>query len=145
TEDKWIQRAQAVEGNRAVVHHIVVFIVPPGQKFNPEREGRVLVGTAPGDMPLILPPGIAKKVPAGAKLVFQMHYTPNGIAQKDRSSVGLIFAKEPPKHEIKVRAIAQNKFAIPPGDESYRVESTSTFKKDTLVLTISRHMHLRGK
>ncbi len=64
TEDKWVQRAQAVEGNRAVVHHNVVFIVPPGQRFNPEREGRVLVGTAPGDMPLILPPGVSKRIPA---------------------------------------------------------------------------------
>ena len=40
TEDKWVERAQAVAGNRSVVHHIVVFIVPPGQRFSPEKADR---------------------------------------------------------------------------------------------------------
>ena len=33
-------------------------------------------------MPLVLQPGVAKKIPAGSDLIFQMHYTPNGQAQK---------------------------------------------------------------
>ena len=145
TEDKWVQRAQAVEGNRSVVHHIVVFIVPPGQRFNPEKEGRVLVGTAPGDMPLMLPPGVSKKIPAGAKLVFQMHYTPNGTVQKDRSSVGVIFAKEPPQRQVYSLPVLNPRFAVPPGDDNYQVESQWTFKDDALIHSFMPHMHLRGK
>src|SRR5438876_1052681 len=79
----------------------------------------VLCGTAPGDMPLILPPGVAKKVPAGSKLVFQMHYTPNGTAYKDRSAVGVIFAKEPPQHEVAAVTVMEPRFRIPPGAENY--------------------------
>ena len=75
----------------------------------------MLAGTAPGDMPLKLPPGMAKKVPAGSKLVFQMHYTPNGTAQKDRSSIGLIFAKEPPQRQVWSLPVMNPGFAIPPG------------------------------
>lgn len=145
TEDKWVQRAQAIEGNRSVVHHIVVFIVPPGQKFDPEKEGRVLVGTAPGDMPLLLPPGTAKKIPAGARLVFQMHYTPNGTVQKDRSYVGIIFAKEPPKRQAYSLPVLNPKFAIPPNADNYQVESQWTFKDDAFILSFMPHMHLRGK
>jgi hypothetical protein len=145
TEDKWVQRAEAIEGNRSVVHHIVVFILPPGQRFNPEKAGRVLVGTAPGDMPLKLPPGTAKKIPAGSKLVFQMHYTPNGSAQKDRSSVGLIFAKEPPKLQALSLPVMNPRFAIPPGDDNYKVESQFTFRNNVLILSFMPHMHLRGK
>ena len=145
TEDKWVERAQAVEGNRSVVHHIVVFVVGPGQKFNPEKEGRVLVGTAPGDMPLLLQPGMAKKVPAGAKLVFQMHYTPNGTPQKDRSSVGLIFAKETPKRQVYSLPVLNPRFAIPPGKDNYQVESEWTFHDDAQILGFMPHMHLRGK
>jgi peroxiredoxin len=145
TEDKWVQRAQAIEGNRSVVHHIVVFIVPPGQRFNPEKVGRVLVGTAPGDMPLMLAPGVAKKIPAGSNLVFQMHYTPNGTAQKDRSYVGLIFAKEPPKLQAMSLPVLNPRFAIPPGADNYRVESEWTFRDDVLILSFMPHMHLRGK
>jgi peroxiredoxin len=145
TEDKWVQRAQAVEGNRSVVHHIVVFIVAPGQKFDPEKEGRVLVGTAPGDMPLMLPPGTAKKVPAGARLVFQMHYTPNGTVQKDRSYVGMIFAKEPPKRQAYSLPVLNARFAIPPKADNHQVESAWTFRDNALILSFMPHMHLRGK
>ena len=51
-----------------------------------------MTATAPGASPLLLADGMAKRVPAGSKLVFQMHYTPNGSPQQDRSSVGLMFA-----------------------------------------------------
>ena len=76
----------------------------------PTRPGSVLCGMAPGDMPLILPPGFAKKIPAGARLVFQMHYTPNGKAQTDHSSIGLIFAKKPPKHRVLTKPIHNGRF-----------------------------------
>src|SRR5262249_28254267 len=91
TEDRWLVRAESKAGADPVVHHIVVFIVRADQQFDPDDpRAAVLCGTAPGDMPTIVPEGTAKRIPAGAKLVFQMHYTPNGTAQKDRSSVGLI-------------------------------------------------------
>jgi peroxiredoxin/mono/diheme cytochrome c family protein len=150
-EDVWIQAAEARPGNRAVVHHIIVYImkVQAGRAQRQRTEDGIgegfLVGYAPGDMPLVLPPGMAKKIPKGHSLLFQMHYTPNGTEQTDRSSVGLIFAKEPPKHEVRTRAIAQPKFAIPPGAGSHKVVSASTFQKDTLLLSFLPHMHLRGK
>ncbi len=56
----------------------------------------MLAGTAPGEMPSIFEPGMAVRIPAGSKIIFQMHYTPNGKAQKDKSSIGVIWAKEPP-------------------------------------------------
>jgi len=147
TEDRWISRAEAKPGNLAVVHHIVIFIIEPGRKFIPKAgNAPVLCGTAPGDMPVILPPGMAKKVPAGSELVFQMHYTPNGMAQKDRSSVGLIFAKEPPKFEVGVRPIANPvMLRIPPGDDNFQMESQYVLPRDSLILSFMPHMHLRGK
>ena len=56
-----------------------------------------LTAYAPGELSSALPPGSAKHIPKDSILIFQMHYTPNGVEQTDRSSVGLIFAKEPPK------------------------------------------------
>ena len=55
-------------GNRAVVHHIIVFFRPP--ESSRWRGRGHLCGTAPGDPPLILPPGIAKRIPAGSELIF---------------------------------------------------------------------------
>lgn len=147
-EDVWVQAAEAKPGNAAVVHHIIAYVADPKNlKRNPEDgigDG-FLVGFAPGDMPAVFEPGSAKKVPKGSMLVFQMHYTPVATEEKDRSSVGLIFAKEPPKQQVKTRAIAQSRLSIPPGEANHKVTSASTFRQDSLLISFLPHMHLRGK
>jgi peroxiredoxin len=148
TEDRWVQFAEAKPGNSAIVHHIIVYIFDPkeGRKPSEDRVGNgFLVGYAPGDMPLVLAPGQAKKVPKGAVLMFQMHYTPNGVAQGDRSSIGLIFAKEPPKAEVRTRSIDTRGFVIPPGDGNHKVVSATRFDRDATLISFLPHMHLRGK
>jgi peroxiredoxin len=150
TEDRWIQAAEARPGAPEVVHHIIIFILAPGEVFRPDAPGAVLTGTAPGEMPLVLPPGQAKKIPAGARLLFQMHYTPNGKAQSDRSSVALIFAKQPPKHRILTNPIHNRLFisrllSIPPGADNHRIEASHTFREDVHLVAFMPHMHLRGK
>jgi peroxiredoxin/mono/diheme cytochrome c family protein len=146
TEDRWVVQAEARAGAAEVVHHVIVFIVPPGQKFDPDRPGNVvLCGSAPGDTALFLPAGTAKRVPAGSKLLFQMHYTPNGKAARDRSSVGLVFAKEPPRWEAKTMPLLNPFFLIPAGADNFKVESRHVFKQDSLILGFMPHMHLRGK
>jgi peroxiredoxin len=145
-EDRWVERAESKAGAPEVVHHIIVFVVPPGKKFssnNPQFE--TLSGTAPGEMPLILRPGMAKFVPKGSTLVFQMHYTPSGKAAKDRSYVGLIFAKEPPRKRVVTVPVYNYFFRIPPGADNHKVESWYTFQKDGHIVGFMPHMHLRGK
>ncbi len=152
TEDRWIQACEARPGNRAVVHHIIAFVTE-GAGAQRSGEGRrggrdglgYLVGVAPGEEGLILPPGMGKKIPKGASITFQMHYTPNGIAQKDRSSLGLIFCKQPPKQMVRTAAISQPTFAIPPGNGNYPVKSSARYDKETVILSFMPHMHLRGK
>jgi peroxiredoxin len=146
TEDKWIQAAEARPGNRAVVHHIIAFVSSPGDHQGSRTDrGSYLVGIAPGEEPLVLPPGMAKKIPKGASITFQMHYTPNGVEQTDRSSLGLIFSKEPPKQLVRTASIAQGQLAIPPGDGNYKTVSSASYDKETVILSFMPHMHLRGK
>jgi len=148
-EDRWVQRAEIRAGAPSVVHHSVVF-VQQGKSFDPNAPAAVLCGAAPGECPLELPDGLAKKIPAGAKLVFQMHYTPNGKAQSDRTSVALIFAKKPPRHRVITIPIYSNDFLIrfdhvPAGAENYLMESEHFFGHDAHLLNFMPHMHLRGK
>jgi peroxiredoxin len=148
-EDRWVQAVEAKPGAREVVHHIIVFVAnrggpEPGR--GPDGFGNgFLVGYAPGDMPAVFPEGTAKKVTKGAVLIFQMHYTPDGVERKDRSSVALIFAKEPPKIEMKTRAITQKDLKITPGADNYEAKSISQFDKDVELYSLLPHMHLRGK
>jgi hypothetical protein len=88
---------------------------------------------------------MAKKIPKGARLTFQMHYTPNGTEQKDRSAVGLIFCKEPPRHYVHTASILQRVFTIPPGAGSHRVVSSAAYNKEAVIIGFMPHMHLRGK
>lgn len=144
-EDVWVQAAECRPGNRAVVHHMIVYIKEKGKPLYAfDGTASTLVGWAPGDMPARYRPGVARKVPAGSEFVFEMHYTPTGTAQSDRSSVGLIFAQEPPEREAQINILANMLLQIPPGDPHYKGEYTYTFREDVQLLSFMPHMHLRG-
>src|SRR5690606_40593463 len=93
TEDKWISAAEVQPGNRAVVHHVLV-AVRTSRENRARGPGEFLTAYVPGLRFGEYPKGMAKRIPAGSKLLFQVHYTPNGTAQEDVSRVGLIFADE---------------------------------------------------
>ena len=143
-EDVWIEAAEARPGNRGVVHHIIVFTMQPGAK-RPLAERNWLVAAAPGDEPLRLPPGVGRKIPAGSKLVWQLHYTPTGKPETDRSQVGFKFCKTPPEKTARVYGIDNKRFIIPSGDANYRVEARHTVGRPVTLLGMMPHMHLRGK
>jgi hypothetical protein len=140
--------AEGRPGNRAVVHHMLLFYVPPDAKqISPEMPLLNVLGAyVPGLPTGVLPKGMARRIPAGSKLVFQLHYTPNGTEQVDQSSVGLVFtdAKEV-KHSLEVGMALNFLFRIPPGAKDYRLEASHRFSEDTMLFTLQPHMHLRGK
>ncbi len=106
---------------------------------------QMLVNWAVGeDAPSFLP-GMAKRIPKGASLVFQVHYTTNGTAGADRSRIGLIFAKEPPAREVRTGMVTNPLFAIPAGAANHEVAAEATFNQDVKVWSMHPHMHLRGK
>jgi peroxiredoxin len=148
-EDKWIKAMECKPGNTSVVHHIIVYIVPSGVTPTGQA-GRLrsnwLGAFAPGFRPPVLDDSLGRFVQKGSKLLFEMHYTPNGTAQKDRSYVGFKFA-DPKlvKKEVAVQNAGNFTFKIPPGDPNYEVESEFTFRQKALLLSVSPHMHLRGK
>jgi mono/diheme cytochrome c family protein len=194
TEDKWVQAAEVLPGDRRVVHHATVSVIPADQVVKKEQEntkadagvdqyhyrtGKVLhVRTdapvvddgcsspdgggfpgkpsgyinivpgiyLPGHLAETRPPGYALRIPAGAYLQYQIHYSNHtGVDVKDRTSIGLVFAREPVKHEIAQYEIWNNLFLIPPGDSNHRVTSCFTLPKDVTALAYTGHMHFRGK
>src|SRR5262245_4922831 len=107
--------------------------------------GMLLCGEAPGRDPDVWPAGVAKKIPAGAEIMLQVHYARNGKAEKDRSSVGLVVAKRPPERQLITWPIQNFFFRIPPGAGNHEVTSCYTFKQDVHIVSLMPHMHLRGK
>jgi hypothetical protein len=169
-EDKWIQMSEVRPSSRAHVHHAVVYIRPPDSKWlrgapvnapftasslkDPELRHQahettsdMLLVYAPGSSPDHWPDDMAKFIPAHSDLVFQMHYTANGQAAEDQSSVGLVFSKHPPKQRVLTLQLANDHdpIPIPPNTDNYRVEVHGTFPNDATLLSFFPHMHLRGK
>ena len=169
TEDKWVQAIEVRPGARAVVHHVLVFsrepgatpptpafvpVVPeilarpPNAQARPQQQrgpGTLIATTAPGTNAMTFKPGQALRIRAGATLYFQMHYTSNGTATKDRSSVGLIFAKQPPQEEIRTSAFVNPVFVLPPGDNNKAVDAAIQFNENARIYALFPHTHLRGK
>ena len=167
-ENRWVQMAEVLPSARANVHHAVVYIRPPdsnwlrhapvGEPFtaatlrNPEdRNGAhwtdsdILLVYAPGSSPDEWPDSMAKFVPAGSDLIFQVHYTTNGRTVSDQSSIGLVFSKRPPPQRVLTLQLTNDHFVIPPGADNFRVEARGTLPNDATLLSFFPHMHLRGK
>ncbi|MFP6693788.1 MAG: redoxin domain-containing protein [Pirellulales bacterium] len=142
-EDVWVQASEARPGNRAVVHHIIAFVREKNSRRF--RHLPAVGGFAPGEEPMVFPEGIGFRVPAGAEIVWQLHYTPTGKVEKDRSEVGLIFCKQPPQRPVKGGGAINFLFAIPPGAGDHRIVSHARFNNDVELLSLMPHMHLRGK
>jgi len=193
-EDKWIQAAEVLPGDRRVVHHATVSVIDQsevakhleqhgkaneGEDQYHYRTGKVLHlrpeapvindgctapdgGGVPGSpsgylniVPAIYlpghlaetrPSGYALRVPAGGYLQFQIHYSNHhGLELKDRTSIGLVFAREAVQHEVGQYEIWNNMFLIPANDNNHRVTSCFTLPKDVIAVAYTAHMHFRGK
>jgi hypothetical protein len=195
TEDKWIQVAEVVPGDRRVVHHATVSVVSPdkvpgllethnGSGANAEDKNKFRTGKVehirpempilddgcaspdgggfpgkssgsynrvpgiylPGHLAETRPPGYALKIPAGSYLQFQVHYS-NRLNEtvSDKTSIGLIFAKQPVEHEVAQYEIWNNLFQIPPNTGNHKVRSCYTLEKEVMAVAYTAHMHFRGK
>jgi hypothetical protein len=149
TEDRWIQAYEITPTNRSVVHHVIVKVISKGgavteDEVRSEREG-FWAAYVPGNSYRVLPDGFAKKLPAGASIHFQIHYTPNGKATQDQLKIGLKFATKAPQYEIHVLGLANPKINIPAGAANHVETTQQRVPADMTLSGYMAHMHVRGK
>jgi len=149
----WLRAAVVRPGNRKVVHHVLVTITTQQElQARRARQGNAGGGGlegyyaayVPGYESVPFPEGTGKYLPAGAIIVFQMHYTATGKPETDLTEMGLYLCKEKPKMELKTRSAFNVQFKIPPGEPNYETTAEYKFAKDSLLYEMSPHMHLRG-
>jgi peroxiredoxin len=95
TKDTWVQAVECRVGNHSVVHHMLVLLDFPKDQSR-SQDGLVkgfFAAGVPGATHCVFPDGYAKKIPKGARLKVQMHYTPNGTPADDQSKFGIVLAK----------------------------------------------------
>lgn len=144
-EDRWVEASEVQPGNREVVHHIIVYAVPPGKERR--RDWIFLTAYVPGLRFDPLPVNSAKLVPAGSTFVFEQHYTPVGSEQQDISRLGIVFADANEiERQVVTTEVGNTQFKIPPHDGAHVVTATSRpIDQPVTLLSMSPHMHLRGK
>jgi len=141
--------------DRAVVHHVLVFVIPPrgqgqektiqrGDNADDERRG-FFAAYVPGAVGARYEDGFAKRLPAGSRFRFQMHYTPNGKPTTDQTRLAVTFAKEPPRHELLVTGIVDPQLRIPPGASNHEEGASLNVPVDARITALMPHMHVRGK
>jgi peroxiredoxin len=147
-EDKCVDAIEIQPGNRSVVHHILMVV-------GTEDDVRDFDGGAmgydglfvPGQRVKPYPAGMARRIAAGSRLIFQVHYTPNGSKQFDQSRIGMTFVDPATvKFEVRTASAVNTDIRIPPGDANFRVESAGPrLPPAARLLALNPHMHLRGK
>jgi len=160
-QDRYVSAVDVQPGNRTVVHHVIAFIDGSGAAIGKDGHEKdpgytsfggvgftptgALGGWAPGMTPHYLPPGVATQVPAGARIVLQVHYHKDGKPETDLSRVGLYFAKGPTDKTVHVIPMIHG-LEIPPGDSHYTVTTVSAPSPVNYhLIAITPHMHWLGR
>ena len=146
--DVWVRATEILPGDRQALHHVITrFFVPKsdseGGGFG--RRGQGLGGYVPGSVARKLPQDTGTLLPAGARLAFQMHYTPYGKPTTDISKLGIYFHDEPPKHRLAGTVLLNNKIRIPPHAKAHTESQSQVLERDVLVYSLLPHSHYRGK
>ena len=147
-EDRWVRGYEILPTERQVVHHVIVTVFEKGRKVRgggEEGSEGYWAAYVPGNTKQIYPEGFARKLPAGATVSFQIHYTPNGKAVEDTMRMGLIFAQEPPKYVVHTTALPNARINIPAGAANHIETAQRRLPTDINAMAWMAHMHVRGK
>ena len=144
-------------GNRRVVHHSKLFVVPAGSAQARDAAdpgpGFVSTGSAdlgvpalwewtPGTIPRRWPPGVGKRLKSGSDLVLFVHYHPSGKPETDQSRIGVFLSKAPLTRFITGIPMGTSEIDIPAGARRHRVVVKTTLPADAHAHTLMPHAHL---
>jgi peroxiredoxin len=171
-EDKYVVAMEVRPGNNKVVHHTLNFVDLSGQARRLEKQERErvkkakeddygpgysvamgigflpqgnLAGWAPGQLARTLPDGTGYPLAKGSDVVIQVHYHRTGKVEKDRTSLGLYFARKPVAKPFKGMVIRGQFFIIPPDNPHFRVQGGIEVDQNCRLYSVMPHMHKLGR
>ncbi|HVY90377.1 MAG TPA: hypothetical protein VG942_16040, partial [Hyphomonadaceae bacterium] len=144
TKDTWLRAIAIKPGNLSVLHHVVSNQIPDPKLPRSAIPAGSVGSYTPGAQPQIIADGAGAPVPAGGKLMFQMHYTTTGKAVTDQTKVGFYTLKVPPKYIKRSTVIGDFGMMIPKGEARHTEIAYQTFPADAYIYTLYPHAHYRG-
>jgi hypothetical protein len=115
-----------------------------------DPSGGALGGWAVGAQARALPDGLAYFLPKGSDLVLSSHFHPSGKVEEEISTVGIYFAKAPPKQSfagIQLPPLfgALTGLNIPAGSKDYSISDSFVLPVDVKAFGASAHAHYLAK
>jgi mono/diheme cytochrome c family protein len=174
TTDTAVTAFNIVPGNRQIVHHVLLFAVPPAdlsslQTLEASGSGNgytcfgssgvnganLVAGWVPGTAATVFTPGTGIVVKAGSKLVMQVHYNllnvPNPMQPpSDQTTAQLQYGAVSSITQSEFYPIAQTSFDIPVGQIQTVTQTLDTGSLGAptgtpiYVYGVTPHMHLHG-
>lgn len=140
-EDRWIAAIDLRPGNRAIVHSATFRLakdepIMPDGKIQTSDPALVLGTWTPGQRTVALPEGAGRLLPAGSRIVVNIHYKAAGEAAEDRSEVGIYFTKTPPRKPVQEAAIINPDAVIPAGAQFHQIRASFTAQDDAEAVAI---------
>ena len=159
-EDTWISAHEFRPGDRRVIHHVISEVleddgVPATAEVKLQRDrsrtrarGARVGGYVPNRLGTVYEDGVAVRLPAGADIEAQMHYTTIGEPVLDQSSWGVVVAPAPAgadRRQAGGGAVANLLFRIEPGNPAYEIRAKRQIEEPAYLASMMPHMHVRGK
>jgi hypothetical protein len=139
-EDKWITKVEVIPGSTEVLHHVILW-----QGDSSAATGWVGAWAAGGE-PFQFPEKTGRELKKGAVIRGDMHYHPSDSDHVDATRVGFHFADTNDIEKELINLWVMNvQFSIPAGDGNHEVHSTFEFPQDSVITSLTPHMHYRGK
>jgi peroxiredoxin len=175
TEDKFVTAVEVRPGNSRIVHHTLNYFDTSGKGRQLEKKAREekvnkhddsgpgysaamglgfvpttgqvggLGGWAPGNVAHHLPDGYGYFLPKGSDIIVQTHYHRDGRVEKDRTSIGLYFAKDSKTKRWKGMVLPGRFMFIPPNNDHYRVQGSMEVLQECKLYSVMPHMHMLGR
>ncbi|MEM7231069.1 MAG: EF-hand domain-containing protein [Planctomycetota bacterium] len=158
-EDKWVKAVAIRPGARTVVHHCLYFLDSTGAARKADARSKTegfsgmgfkrtgsLGGWAVGGAARFLPGDLAMPLAKGSDLVLSTHFHPSGKAEKEKTTIGLYFAKKPPSRTLvgfqtppAYGALAG--VSIAAGDKDFWLTGKFEVPVDIDIIGVSGHAH----
>jgi hypothetical protein len=158
---RFVEAVDVRPGNRSVVHHVIAYVdttdqartldaADPGPGYTRFGDvgfqpASVIGGWAPGNLPVKSPEGSGHWLPKECDIVLQVHYYRTGLEERDRTRVGVYFAKA--RRPVPVRRVMaiNTRFVVPAGKKRHEVHAECKIEESSYLFAVAPHMHLIGE
>lgn len=143
-KETWVEAIEIKPDNPGVVHHCnMAYVTKDGA-----GEETFITGYVPGGQAMDFARynnGAAVRIPSGAGLGLQIHYTTTGKEERSRIRVGFRFPRQTVRKQVRFFLLDPRGWRIPPQDPAFRLEAEHTVDRDVNLLGMFAHMHVRGR